>query len=186
MKMHEYLDALFEALGKMSGQEKEDILQDYREHFKIGLSSGKPEEEIAEALGDPVQAARLYGALKASDQARSTKGLGDAIRMIGAAICYRAGGGLLLGILYLVLASVLVVLIAGAFCVTLGGLAAVGLGVIEITKGFGGFAVLAFFLALFLVCLGLLWMIGNRALWRVTIGQMPLLAKRILQHGREF
>lgn len=185
MNMNEYLDALSKSLGAINGQEKKDILQDYQEHFKIGLASGKTEEEIARALGDPEQAAKLYGALKASDQARQTKGMGDAMRMIGAALCYRAIGGLLLGILYLVSVAILVVLIAGAACVILGGLVSAGLVVLEIINGFGGYAVLAFFLALMLFSGGMLWMIGNGTLWRISVGQLPLLAKRILRFGRE-
>ncbi|MDD4716411.1 MAG: DUF1700 domain-containing protein [Oscillospiraceae bacterium] len=185
MKMNEYLGALAKSLGTMDGQEKKDILQDYREHFKIGLASGKTEEEISDALGDPEQAAKLYGALKASHQARQTKGMGDAMRMIGAAWCCQAGGGVLIGVLYLLSVAVLAVLIVGAACVILGGLVSAGLAVLEIIKGFGGYAVLAFFLALTLVSGGLLWMAGDKAMWRATVGRLPLLAQRILQRGRE-
>ena len=39
-----------------------DILYDYEEHFRIGLENNKTEEEISEALGNPVQIANAYKA----------------------------------------------------------------------------------------------------------------------------
>jgi len=44
------LDVLIKDLPK---EERQDILFDYEEHFRIGLEEGKTEEEIAKALGEP-------------------------------------------------------------------------------------------------------------------------------------
>lgn len=37
-----------------------DIVRDYEEHFNIGISKGKMEEEISAELGDPVELAKNY------------------------------------------------------------------------------------------------------------------------------
>lgn len=40
--------------------ELEDIISDYEEHFNIGISKGKSEEEISKELGDPKEVALSY------------------------------------------------------------------------------------------------------------------------------
>lgn len=60
MNRAEYLEALSNALGDMSYADVKDINSEINEHFDIGLSQGKTEEHIAEALGDPEGLAKLY------------------------------------------------------------------------------------------------------------------------------
>lgn len=55
-----FLQKLKNALSHMSEQEKADILRDYEEHFSAGSESGKSEQDIADALGDPVLIAKSY------------------------------------------------------------------------------------------------------------------------------
>lgn len=53
MNREQFLAQLWETLGSMPEARKQDILYDYEEHFNVGLSEGKTEEEIARSLGDP-------------------------------------------------------------------------------------------------------------------------------------
>jgi len=58
MTKDQFLKSLESALRPLSQAERQDIIQDYEEHFLIGLEEGKSEEEIAAALGSPNQIAK--------------------------------------------------------------------------------------------------------------------------------
>jgi uncharacterized membrane protein len=58
MSKNKFLQQLNESLKPLSLKEREDILQDYEEHFSIGLQEGKTEEEIVTSLGSPNQIAK--------------------------------------------------------------------------------------------------------------------------------
>lgn len=60
MNKREFLDELAQELSSLSVTERNEILNDYDEHFKIGVESGKSEEEIAENLGSPKELAESY------------------------------------------------------------------------------------------------------------------------------
>ena len=51
--MNEFLAAFSASLKHMRADKKEEILKDFREHFEIGIESGKSEQEIASELGGP-------------------------------------------------------------------------------------------------------------------------------------
>lgn len=68
----EYLKELRKNLRGFSQEEIDDILYDYEEHFSIGLSSGKTEEEIAEELGDPKDIAEQYKKAKGNPTIEET------------------------------------------------------------------------------------------------------------------
>jgi len=58
MSKSSFLQQLNESLKPLSSKERADILQDYEEHFSIGLEEGKTEEEIVTSLGSPNQIAK--------------------------------------------------------------------------------------------------------------------------------
>lgn len=60
MNREKYLKQLKFALEGLPEDEVQDILYDYEEHFAIGLSKGKSEEEISMELGDPGEVANNY------------------------------------------------------------------------------------------------------------------------------
>jgi uncharacterized membrane protein len=53
MTKHEFLAVLSEGLKNLSQTERKEILYDYEEHFRIGESNNKCDEEIISELGDP-------------------------------------------------------------------------------------------------------------------------------------
>lgn len=76
MNKEEYLKKLSKQIKKMSVDEKRDLLQDYEEHFRIGMEKGRTEEEISKALGDPKNVAKQikadYMVKKAEDKPSPT------------------------------------------------------------------------------------------------------------------
>lgn len=82
MTKGEYIQTLRAVLKELPPEEIEDILYDYEEHFQIGLSKGKTEEEISKELGDPRNIAKMYkvsSKIDAAEQNPSTKNILKAI-----------------------------------------------------------------------------------------------------------
>ena len=183
--MNDFLKALIRSLKHMSTSEKQEILDDYKEHFEAGLASGKTEQQIAQALGDPKQLAKMYSMLNAANKAHETRGIFDSLRMIGAALSYKAGGGLIVGALYFVCLTVLLLLFAAVISLGLLGAACIGLTVAEFIHAFVTYGLLAFFAAMMFVPLSIMAFIGLLRLWKITLGQMPLLARRVMRHTEQ-
>jgi len=78
-----YLHALRVRLhGHVSQEDLEEIIADYAEHFSIGKSEGRSEEELCKALGSPEDVAREICAtylVKKAEQARSAGNIWSAI-----------------------------------------------------------------------------------------------------------
>ena len=53
MNKEEYLKKLTRLMRKLPEEDREEILSDYEEHFRIGIEKGRTEEEISNALGNP-------------------------------------------------------------------------------------------------------------------------------------
>jgi uncharacterized membrane protein len=179
--MNEYLMRLEKSLKHMSVAEKKDILQDYREHFEIGKSSGKTEEQIAKALGEPEQLAKMFSAVGAAGRAHESRGFRASLRMIGAFLSFKVGGGILAAVLYFACLSVIVSLYAGATGVVLAGAGSLAVMAIEIIKGYPMWAITAFFAAMMLISGGLLCCKGLAWVWRKLFGALPLLVKRMME-----
>lgn len=59
-KKQEFMDALRHYLSDFGNGEREEILYDYEEHFRIGMESGKTEDELIKELGSPRDIAAQY------------------------------------------------------------------------------------------------------------------------------
>lgn len=62
MNKIQFLKTLESQLTGLSVEDRNEILYDYEEHFRIGVEQGKTEEQVAEALGDPLVIAGQFGA----------------------------------------------------------------------------------------------------------------------------
>lgn len=60
MTKNDFLNTLYQSLLYLPAKERQEILQDYEEHFATGIEEGKAEEEICRALGDPKEIAQTY------------------------------------------------------------------------------------------------------------------------------
>src|SRR5699024_9681822 len=58
MNKEQFLNELTIHLSELSIEERQDVLQDFAEHFEIGLAKGESEEQIASSLGSPKIIAR--------------------------------------------------------------------------------------------------------------------------------
>jgi len=157
-------------LKGLSGREKEEILGDYREHFRLGCEEGKTEEEIAAALGDPAVLGRSNQAEFSGADAAPDSPVSEVLRVIVASLS--------LGFVNLIfvlgpwvgLAGALAGLWAAALSVALSGAASVLAVIFEpllklalpdmfITPGFG-IRLAAVLAGIALACLGSLATIG--------------------------
>ena len=63
MNKKDFLNKLSSYLGGIPLEERQDVVNDFEEHFKEGMAEGRTEEDIAGSLGDP---RALANQLKAS------------------------------------------------------------------------------------------------------------------------
>lgn len=60
MNRTDFLNALYYYLSPLPNKERNEILEDFREHFREGTAAGKSEEQICEELGSPMECAKQY------------------------------------------------------------------------------------------------------------------------------
>jgi uncharacterized membrane protein len=160
-----FLTILRDGLTGLSAQEIDDILADYNAYFDEAHASGRSEEEVAAALGDPRRLARELRAETGLRRWENHRSLGNS------ATALLALGGLaavdILLLLPLLFAATLALLVIGLVMFVLGivGIgallslfkigqfasiaaivlrAAVGIGLIAASTGLGGLLVLGF------------------------------------------
>jgi uncharacterized membrane protein len=160
-----FLTILRDGLAGLSAQEIDDILADYNAYFDEAQASGRSEEEVAAALGDPQRLARELRAETGLRRWENHRSLGNS------ATALLALGGLaavdILLLLPLLFAATLALLVIGLVMFVLGivGIgallsllkignfasiaaivlrAAVGIGLIAASVGLGGLLVLGF------------------------------------------
>lgn len=178
--MNEFLELLTKALGRMSAEQKQDILADYREHFEAGRLAGKTDAAITVALGDPTQLGRMFTADRAVERAQRANGVRSVLHMIGAIARYQLLGGFIMACLYFVALCILIPLFLAAFALICVGAVTFVYGVTVLSKGDMLFALLGVFLTLTFVSSGLLSIRGLAVLWRSTFGRLPYAAERLM------
>lgn len=86
MNRDQFLIELESLLKGLSREERADILQDFEEHFAIGLSEGKTEEDISTALGSPHQIAKEIRANYHIERVEKDATVGNVVRAVWAVI----------------------------------------------------------------------------------------------------
>lgn len=86
MNEQQFLSTLEQSLKKVPKEEREDMLNDYREHFAIGKDEGKSEEDIAYALGAPRKIGKEMQATYHLEKAKSDTTTGNVLRAVWAGI----------------------------------------------------------------------------------------------------
>jgi uncharacterized membrane protein len=110
----EYIRLLRDRLGgTMSSEDLEDILSDYREHFRMGKTQGRSEEELFKSLGEPDMVAREIKATHLIRKAENTHSCGNILRAVMATL----GLGLFNLVFVLVPFIILLVMLAFVFLI---------------------------------------------------------------------
>lgn len=86
MTKYQFLRLLDSSLQRLPSEEREDILQDFKEHFAIGAEEGKTEEQITEALGTPQQIAKELLAARHLEKVEVTATTGNVFRAVWAVV----------------------------------------------------------------------------------------------------
>lgn len=80
MTEEQFISALSDALKGLAPGERDDILQDFREHFQAGRAEGRTDAEIAASLGSPQTIARELLATHHLQQAEAKITPGNVLR----------------------------------------------------------------------------------------------------------
>ncbi|URZ01872.1 DUF1700 domain-containing protein [Clostridium felsineum] len=126
MNKREFLSLLRSYLEGFNEDEKQEILYDYEEHFRIGIENGKTEQEIAKELGSPMDIANQYREANGMGRANFYNSEGrSAVGAVFVAIALLFFNVIfVLGIYIGIIGAVIGVCVA-AFAVTVAGLAVI-------------------------------------------------------------
>lgn len=80
MNKDQFFHELQFSLKRLPSEERQDILQDYEEHFNLALEEGKTEAEISKALGSPQQIAKELLANYHLEKVETTMTTGNIMR----------------------------------------------------------------------------------------------------------
>lgn len=167
----EFIRILKERLeGTLQKDELDDIISDYAEHFSIGRTNGRTEEELWRSLGSPDDIAREIKAIHLVKKAESVRSARNIVHAVVASL----GLGLFNLVFVLVPFIILVVLLCVIFLVgaaiAFGGLAGLVYSLLQIL-GFSAFSIwfspfAGMFFSIGMTTTGLLIVIGNYYLAR--------------------
>lgn len=166
MNKEKWIETLKNNLKGMSKDEIDEIILDYNEYFYDAMESGRSEEEIAEALGNPQKLAKQFKADSRIKQAQADMNLRNVLKAIFAIVTLSVFNiivmiGPIMGILGLIFGS------------AVAGLGVLGGGIIGFfavllfsSKAFIGLSfsltlIIAILLGLCLVSLGIVILIAD-------------------------
>jgi len=86
MNKYQFMRILESSLERLPSNERLDIIQDFEEHFAIGLEEGKTEEEIVKSLGSPQQIAKEILATHHLERVQTKASTGNVFRALWAVI----------------------------------------------------------------------------------------------------
>lgn len=181
MNRAEFLSRLNKLLDYLPSREREDILYDYEEHFRMGISDGKTEKEIVKSFGSPESIAKQYRASLMLEKAEYDTSTTNMFRAIFATISlgffnivfvlgpFLGVVGVLLGLF-----GVSIGVIVSGFSLLLGILLdPLFNSYISIPMAFSSNPLATVFLAIAFTSLGLIFFIGNcyltKLLYKITL-----------------
>lgn len=165
MNKKEFLSSMSKYLRGVPREDEQDILADFEEHFEMGQSQGRSEEELAESLGDPRVLANQFRANIMLNQAEKETTAANITRAVFASL--GLGFFNLIFVLgpFLVVLGLLIALFAVAISIAAGGITALLATIFSplfpevfnmlINPAVGIFASIG------LICFGVLFFIGD-------------------------
>lgn len=181
MNRKEFMSELKRNLKGLSKEDREEIIQDYEDHFSIGKKKKRKESEIAKALGSPKQIAKqakLELLISNAEKDKSIKNIG---RVIFAAIGLSFFNLIFILGPFVGLLSVLISLFAVGFSLGISGIAVVIAGIIpgilsNLIQISGITNLLIVLVGLILFSIGSLFLIGT---WYLSKGFYILTIKYV-------
>lgn len=82
MNKEKFLDDLKERLKQLPKEDLDVLMQDFQDHFQIGLDEGRNEKEIIKSLGSPQTIAKHVKAYMLVEQAQDNTSIGNLIKAI--------------------------------------------------------------------------------------------------------
>ena len=169
MNRQEFINTLKPQLNQLAAADRDEIIYDYEEHFRIGLEEGKSEEEISTSLGDPRSLAKHFNVDYLVKRAEEDTSVSNTLKAVLATL--GLGFFNLVFVLgpFLGLAGALFGLFVAAGAIIISGIAVFAATIagpalpIAIDSTFALFVSPAatFFISIGLICLGLLFLIGD-------------------------
>jgi len=125
MTKERFIAELRRSLRRMADGEKAEIVYDYEEHFRIGASEGRSEEQIAAALGSPraLGASYTIDSLLETDEEGKAPTAGSVIRAVFASIGLTFFNAIVVLGPFIALVAVMIALWAVALSLALSGVA---------------------------------------------------------------
>ena len=160
MNEKEFINELKKNLKRLSNEDRDEIIEDYKEHFAVGKKKRRKESEIAKSLGDPKHLSKQINANLLISKAEKNKSFTNIIRAVLATL----GLGFfnlvfVLGI-FLGLVGVLIGLYGITLGLIIGGIASILVPFIHYFQlGINPLSVV--FLGVGMIALGVLSFIGN-------------------------
>lgn len=86
MNRDQFLFQLESLIKRLPAEERQDIMQDFEEHFALGAMEGKTDEEISASLGSPQQIAKELLVSYHLEKVENTATAGNVVRAVWAVI----------------------------------------------------------------------------------------------------
>lgn len=123
MNKKDFFIILEKALINFPQNERSEIMYDYEEHFRFGIESGKTEEEIVIALGDPALIAKQYKANQTIELANTNPSTKNIFGAVLAAVSLGFFNLVIVLGPFIALVGVIFALFASAIAVIISGVA---------------------------------------------------------------
>jgi uncharacterized membrane protein len=129
MKKKEFIKELNKNLKGLSKEDREEIIEDYEEHFEIGKKKKREESEIAKSLGNPKQIAKQAKLELMIAKAEDDKSVGNIFRVVFATIGLSFFNLVFVVGIFFGLLGILIGLIATGIAISVTGIAVLLVGI---------------------------------------------------------
>lgn len=116
-------------LKGLSREDRKEITEDYEEHFAVGKSKKRSEENIAKSLGNPKQIAKQAKIELLVSKAEDEKSVGNIFRVVFATIGLSFFNLVFVVGIFFAFFAVIIALFATGFAISISGLALIAGGI---------------------------------------------------------
>lgn len=124
-----FMDELKRNLKGLSKEDREEIIEDYEEHFEIGKKKKRKENEIAKSLGNPKQIAKQAKVELLVTKAEDEKSVKNIFRMVFATISLSFFNLVFVVGIFIALLAVIISLFVTGFAIAVSGIAVMFSGI---------------------------------------------------------